>query len=386
MLKLRDGRLHVFKQSRCQNYYYRFFVSGKYITRTTQTANLALAKSVAENAFDTFKFTATNKHSHSFDAAERGLLTSLSVEATQESNAPSSKIQSTKVKLSVLRKFFGSMTIDEINKTKKIEEYVQWRREVYKTKVHRKVISNKTLRRDFDVLRGLLKFAKREDWIDKLCDFPRLSSTVYSRGWFTLAEWTQLRKFALKWIAQTKDPNERQARNYVYDWMIFLVHTGIRVDEALWVRYEDVLPDEQDPKSCYITIRGGKLSYRMKATECVGMVGATNAIKRRKATNPEYKPTDLLFPKNPREKLNELLGAVGLRTNEQGDRRTAKNFRHTFIMLRLLQNVDVYKLAKNCRTSVKMIESHYGSYINARMSKDELTKFKKDTHTKGVKA
>jgi integrase len=159
--------------------------------------------------------------------------------------------------------------------------------------------------------------------------------------------------------------------------MMFLVHTGIRVDEALCVRYEDILPDEKDPELCYITVRGGKLAYRMKATECVGMVGATNAIQRRKATNPDYKPSDLLFPKNPREKLNELLVAAGLNKNEQGERRTAKNFRHTFIMLRLLHGVDVYKLAKNCRTSVKMIESHYGSYINARMSKDELTKFKK---------
>ena len=176
MLKLRDGRLHVFKQSRCQNYYYRFFVSGKYITRTTQTANLALAKSVAENAYDSFKFTATNRHSHSFDAAERGALTALSVESTGhehiEGKTSSSRLESYKIKVNVLRKFFGSMTIDEINKTKTIEEYVNWRREIYKTHVHRNVVSNKTLRRDFDVLRRILKHAKREEWIDNLCDFP----------------------------------------------------------------------------------------------------------------------------------------------------------------------------------------------------------------------
>ncbi len=382
MLKLRDGRLHIFKQSRCQNYYYRFFINGKYITRTAKTANLALAKSLAENAYDSFKFTATNEHAPSFDEAERGLLASLSVEAVQEPKASSSKIHSTKIKLSVLRRFFGAMPVVEINKTKKIEDYVRWRREIYKTRIHRTVISNKTLRRDFDVLRAILKYAIREEWIDKLCEFPKLSTVVTAKGWYTLEEWTRLRKFTLKWMKDSDDEIEAQYKAYIYDYMMFLVHTGLRVDEALCVRHEDISYDKLDDTLCYVTVRGGKLAYRMKATECIGLVGATRAVERRKAASPNAKPTDLLFPKNPREKLRELLTAANLQKDERGERRTAKNFRHTFIMLRLLQGVDVYKLAKNCRTSVKMIESHYGSYINSRMSKDELTKMQKEPKSK----
>ena len=129
MLKIRDGRLHVFLQPRCQNFYFRFFTGGKYITRTTKTSNLALAKSLAENFYDSFQQTAINKKGPSFDDAERGLLTALAVESNShgsiEGETSSSRLQSYRVKLNVLRKFFGSMTIEEINKTKKIEEYVQ---------------------------------------------------------------------------------------------------------------------------------------------------------------------------------------------------------------------------------------------------------------------
>ena len=379
MLKLRDSRLHIFLRAGCSNYFYRFFVNGKYLTRTTKTENLSLAKSIAETAYDSYRFkhlTPEGKISRTWDEAESNVLAALSVDAATRP----ARLQTYRIKLGILRRFFQDIPIAHI-KTKTIEEFIYWRKNVYKPprpNFHmNSTPSNKTIARDFDALRKVLKYAMREEWIEKLPEFPTLSITPPAKGWFTLAEWKHLQKVARQWIAQTEDLAEQREREYLYDYMMFLVHTGMRVDEALCVRHDDIASDEKDSELCYITVRGGKLAYTMRATEMIGMSGAVSAIRRRKQDNPEHKPHDLLFSKNPREKLHELLLIAGLKTDETGERRTAKNFRHTFIMLRLLQGVDVYKLAKNCRTSVKMIESHYGSYINARMSKDELTKFKK---------
>ncbi|MET4489782.1 hypothetical protein ABIA94_005369 [Bradyrhizobium sp. LA7.1] len=36
---------------------------------------------------------------------------------------------------------------------------------------------------------------------------------------------------------------------------------------------------------------------------------------------------------------------------------------HTYICFRLMEGADVYQIAKNCRTSVKMIEEFYASHI-----------------------
>jgi len=37
--------------------------------------------------------------------------------------------------------------------------------------------------------------------------------------------------------------------------------------------------------------------------------------------------------------------------------------RHTYICLRLLDGADIYQVAKNCRTSVEMIEKYYGRHL-----------------------
>jgi integrase len=157
----------------------------------------------------------------------------------------------------------------------------------------------------------------------------------------------------------------------------------MRVDEALHVRFEDVeihkgkkgRPNQDDEKDyLFVKVKGGKLSYRIAANEMIGLVGAVTAVERLKCLTPNFQPTDLLFPINPRKMLHQLFNDAGLLFDEHGKRRTAKSFRHTYIMLRLLRGIDIYTLAKNCRTSVKMIEQHYGSYLTARMRRAELTK------------
>lgn len=372
-LKLRDGKLHIFKQPGCANYYFKFFVNGKYLTRTTKTTNLALAKSTAENFYDSYKFThlTNGKFSHTWDEAEKGVLRSLALEDT----ASTSRLKTYKVKFAILRKFFDTKPIDVLNKTTTLEEYVAWRRTVYRTDKRHDTLTNKTLRRDFDCIRAVLKYALRQEWIDRICEFPQLRSVPKAGGWFTLIEWKHLQKVAKQWIAESRTERQKKVRHYIYDYIIFLIHTGLRVDEAFHVSFADISPDPQLATVCYIKVRGGKMAGRMKESECIGLVGAVSAIERRKAAHPTHKPTDLIFPENPRHMLHKLLTLAGIEKDQRGERRTAKNFRHTFIMLRLLQGVDVYKLAKNCRTSVEVISQHYGSYINARMSRDELIKF-----------
>jgi len=375
LLKCRDGKLHIFKQPGCQNYYYRFFVNGKYLTRTAKTNNLALAKSTAENFYDSYRFnniSTDGKHNHSWDEAEKGVLRSLSLEDT---TSTSSRMRTYSVKFAILRKFFREKSIDEINKTNTLQEYIEWRRNVYRTYVRHDTLTNKTLRRDFDVLRALLKYALSQEWIDKICTFPKLRCTPNSGGWFEQTEWEHLQNIAKDWISEPQQKDEKQKRLYVFDYMMFLINTGIRVDEVFHVSFADISPDAQVKTVCYIKIRGGKMADRMKDSEYVGLADAVSAIERRKEAYPEHKPTDLLFPYNPREKLHKLLTLAGLAKDQQGRRMTARNFRHSYIMFRLLKGVDVYKLAKNCRTSVEVIEKHYGSPINARLSRDELIKF-----------
>ena len=58
--------------------------------------------------------------------------------------------------------------------------------------------------------------------------------------------------------------------------------------------------------------------------------------------------------------IDGLLTDLGLLNSSSGSRRSTYCFRHTYATFRLTEGVDVYFLAKQMGTSVKMIEDHYG--------------------------
>ncbi|MEJ7928230.1 hypothetical protein WG908_15895 [Sphingobium sp. AN641] len=52
-----------------------------------------------------------------------------------------------------------------------------------------------------------------------------------------------------------------------------------------------------------------------------------------------------------------------MKKDREGSPRTFYSLRHTYISMRLLEGADIYQIAKNCRTSVEMIEKYYASHI-----------------------
>ena len=79
------------------------------------------------------------------------------------------------------------------------------------------------------------------------------------------------------------------------------------------------------------------------------------------------KPTDLIFPKWQRELFKTILDEENLRVDRDGRPRTAYSLRHTYICLRLMEGADIYQIAKNCRTSVEMIEKYYAAHIKTNL-------------------
>src|ERR1700720_2929960 len=71
--------------------------------------------------------------------------------------------------------------------------------------------------------------------------------------------------------------------------------------------------------------------------------------------------------KSQRELLNTILGELELKFDRDGNRRTAYSLRHTYICLRLMEGADIYQIAKNCRTSVEMIERFYAAHIKSTL-------------------
>ena len=92
------------------------------------------------------------------------------------------------------------------------------------------------------------------------------------------------------------------------------------------------------------------------------MPGAVLPYKRLCERN-NYGPKDLVFAKRMRELMNAVLDELDLKKDREGNPRTTYSFRHTYISMRLSEGADIYQVAKNCRTSVEMIEKHYAIHI-----------------------
>ena len=57
----------------------------------------------------------------------------------------------------------------------------------------------------------------------------------------------------------------------------------------------------------------------------------------------------------------------GLKFDTDGRACTAYSLRHTYISTRLMEGANIYQVANNCRTSVKMIEEFYAAHIKDRL-------------------
>jgi hypothetical protein len=95
--------------------------------------------------------------------------------------------------------------------------------------------------------------------------------------------------------------------------------------------------------------------------------------------------------------FNNILAEEKLKFDRDNNRRTAYSPRHTYICFRLMEGADIYQIAKNCRTSVEMIEKHYAAHIKTALDtsainirrdrprsakqQEELAKRAKDDHS-----
>jgi integrase len=77
--------------------------------------------------------------------------------------------------------------------------------------------------------------------------------------------------------------------------------------------------------------------------------------------------TDPVFPGSDVKLFNGILERAKLKRDRDEKPRTAYSLRHTYICMRLMEGADIYQIAKNCRTSVEMIEKFYAAHIKSTL-------------------
>ena len=100
-------------------------------------------------------------------------------------------------------------------------------------------------------------------------------------------------------------------------------------------------------------------------------------LKHNKKYGISSEPDSLVFPANPHMGLRSLLEAANLYKDKHGRERSARNFRHTYIIFRILnsENLSLKTLADNLNTSVSTIDKHHAEVYN-RLNEPDLLSIK----------
>jgi len=278
--------------------------------------------------------------------------------------------------------FFGDLSISKVNSAK-IQEYRVMRMTPCETKnphaldnrkTQPRVPAEKTLHNEIVTLRLVLKNAQRHRSIESLPDLSkpfRRNSKVSHRPWFSPAEYKQLYT-ATRNYADKALPHVTWSAEQLHDYVLFMANTGLRPDEAKNLQHRDieiVFDEDTNETILVIEVRGKRGTGYCKSTANAVRPYERLLARKKPATliepgKPEYpQPTDPVFPTSYVKILSNLLERENLKYDRDDNKRTAYSLRHTYICLRLMEGADVYQLAKNCRTSVDMIEQHYAAHI-----------------------
>jgi integrase len=365
--ELMGGKLHLYKRDNSRYWQASTYLAGKNRRVSTKQDSFAHAKDIAEDWFLDLKVRARAgelKSGPTFEKAAETFLYEYEALTQGERNPQYVKTQRDRLRLHIIP-FFQDKLLCEITPGL-VQEY-----RIHRTKNGRKTKANpegkppsrSSMHQEIVALRQVLKCANRHGWLPFLPDLSapyKASGKIVHRGWFSPEEYKQLYTATRRRAQKPLKKRFTWECQQLHDFVLFMGNTGLRPDEALRLEYRDVeiVQDEATGETILeIEVRGKRgVGY------CKSMPGAVHPLRRlKKRNNPQ--PNDRLFPKFQRELFNNILEEEGLKVDRDGNQRTAYSLRHTYICLRLMEGADIYQIAKNCRTSVEMIEKYYASHL-----------------------
>ncbi|WP_374658424.1 tyrosine-type recombinase/integrase [Phenylobacterium sp.] len=278
--------------------------------------------------------------------------------------------------------FFGSQSVRSIN-TPRLKEFVAYlaAKGLKATSIHA-ILSFVSMTLKVAVDDGVLKAVPR---------MPRPSAKDNPRPWFSRQEYKQLLQTLRRLerastpVVVRRWPITKELRSFC----TFMVNSFLRPADVFALKHSncEIVQRPDGIRYVKITLPSSKAANYPVIT----MPAAVEIYRRLKADHEKDgygKSSDYVFlPQYQsrsyaqeiiRRQFGYVLGEADLKTTGAGAERTTYSLRHTAIMFRLINNegLDLLTLARNCRTSVEMIDRFYAKHLDAEMNVAKLQSMK----------
>lgn len=374
-----SDELYIYLQDNSERWYARTKVAGKWHARATKQKEKEKAIGMAYRIQMEFQFMADRNllvSSKRFrDVAEKAI--SAMEESLDNETAPLNY----KTYIQVLRKyhipFFDRTYITSID-SEKLREFDKWRIEQFD-----RVPAKSTLLNHNAAMQLVFKEAVDHKWM-LAAQVPSLSTKgaeSQRRAHFSPEEYNKAFDTVYQLKQNSRKEKTRQIRELLMDYIEFAVNTGIRPGtEMESLTWGDIHIDTNEHNIIfYITVTKGKTVKHTGTREVVCRDEIFSSVQELRERFPNRKPSDKLFRLADGSTTNELgkafekaISEAGLKSSPHGVR-TLYSLRHTYITWQLMSgNVSMEVLAKQCGTSIAMIEQHY-SHVTPKMYSKELS-------------
>lgn len=372
----RGGEVVLYKRGDSKKWQARFKLKDlKWHRLATRQQNLHYAAEAACEAYDRARFLFEANvpiSSKRFDVVAKLAIDEMEAQISS-GNGKSVYNDYITVTKKYLIPFFGSYNLNSIG-YEELKKFSTWRvKQMGRTPVLSTITThNSAMNRVFDV-------AVERGWIAQ-AQVPKLKNNGKkgtAREAFSLSEYKSLVSYLPHWVDKGHTEKTKQMRRLLRDYVLVLSNTGIRHGtEALGLRWRDIEWIVKDGERYLQLTVDGKVGKRTAIAR-----HNTEAYLRRiqeRTPNIAQLTFDALLKKRLNQKVfvledgtetkslagtfRNLMRDSGLdKDRETKEKRSLYSLRHTYAHLSILnESMDVYTLAKQMGTSVKMIEQHYG--------------------------
>jgi len=386
----RDGRVVLYRRGKSKSYQARLKIGtgkGSWKRVSTGTSDIKEAGKIAGEKYDRIKF--REREGLVPDTRSFKKVAEMAVQDMErELNSGMGKVSFKHYIGSIngyMIPYFKNTPIDKID-YRKMMEFNDWRINKMGRIPARSTLNNHnaSLRRVFDV-------AMKQGWINQH-QVPAIVNTGQSRPsnrrpYFTQTEYRTLYRFMRNWHKTGRRQITRDIRELLRDYVLILTNCGIRpgteTRNLSWKHIgEYTAPDGNN----YLRmIVNGKTGSR----ELVARHGTRRYLRRIASRfhdlkdldeNNLYKVDESVFRLRNgnlptigslNNAFKQCLSECDLLYDSEGEKRSLYSCRHTYITFAIIAGVDIHLLARQCGTSVGMIEKFY-SHLKPVMSANIL--------------